>query len=383
MSRPRILVVDDEPAMLQAVERVLSEFYEVRLFTDGNEALHALPLLEPDLAILDVRMPAMDGFELLGRLQAERPDLDVILMTGSLNEPDAKLVRAIRAGAFYFLEKPLNREVLLTLVERCLELRRLARQNALLMGRQQRELDAAREFQLSLLPREVPGEAAGHVAWGYVPSHELSGDYVDCAWIRNIGISILVADVAGHGAPAAMLTSVVKAAFDATRDSDYDPRAVAATVGNTLRSFAPGKFVTLFAARYHVDSGRFEYVNAGHPPALWVGRTGEVRLLQSTGPIVTSALPDSSWDGGFVMLEPDDAVVVYTDGIVEARKDDNEFGIEGLLEVLTGASREPAPLVARIVERVLAFADGGPRDDLTVLCLRGPARRPAAARASG
>src|SRR6185436_13814402 len=102
----RILVVDDEPGMLRAVMRVLSPRHQVVAVATPSEALALLSTFEPDLAILDVRMPEMDGFELTARLKSERPDLDVILMTGSLSELDAKLVRAIRENAFYFIQKP-------------------------------------------------------------------------------------------------------------------------------------------------------------------------------------------------------------------------------------------------------------------------------------
>ena len=77
----------------------------------------------PELAIVDIRMPDMDGFELMARLKGRFPALDVILMTGSVDDLDEKLVRAIRSPAFYFIQKPFDRDVLRTLVERCVELR--------------------------------------------------------------------------------------------------------------------------------------------------------------------------------------------------------------------------------------------------------------------
>src|SRR5260370_20031671 len=106
----------------------------------------------PDLAILDIQMPDMDGFELMEKLQAIAPEVDIILMTGSIHELDAKLIRAIRKEAFYFLQKPFDREVLLTLVERCLELKRLDSENRKHLQRMEKELTEARAFQKSLLP---------------------------------------------------------------------------------------------------------------------------------------------------------------------------------------------------------------------------------------
>src|SRR3974377_2216290 len=125
MMPARILVVDDDSGVLRSVERVLSHDYQVACTRSPEEAALFAKQFEPDLAILDIRMPEMDGFELMSRLKESRRDLDIILMTGSIHEPDAQLVRAIREKAFYFLQKPFDREVLLTLVARCLELRRL------------------------------------------------------------------------------------------------------------------------------------------------------------------------------------------------------------------------------------------------------------------
>ena len=123
MRSARILVVDDEPGMLRAVERVLSGTHHVIGTRSSRDALSLAAEFNPDLAIVDIRMPDLDGFELMARLKARFPDLDVILMTGSVDDLDEKLVRAIRSPAFYFIQKPFDREVLKTLVERCVELR--------------------------------------------------------------------------------------------------------------------------------------------------------------------------------------------------------------------------------------------------------------------
>ena len=109
--------------MLRAVERVLGESHRVLGSRSATDAVAVAAEFKPELAILDIRMPELDGFELMARLKARLPALDIILMTGSVDDLDEKLVRAIRSHAFYFIQKPFDREVLKTLVERCLELR--------------------------------------------------------------------------------------------------------------------------------------------------------------------------------------------------------------------------------------------------------------------
>ena len=103
MPRSRILVVDDEPGMLRTIERILSTRYDVRAVRLPSAALDAVNAGTFDVAILDVRMPEMDGFALMARLGELQPDLDVIMMTGSTDERDARLIRAIREKAFFFL----------------------------------------------------------------------------------------------------------------------------------------------------------------------------------------------------------------------------------------------------------------------------------------
>ena len=147
MKQSRILVVDDEPGMLRAVERVLSGTHRVIGTGSSRDAISVAVEFKPQLAILDIRMPELDGFELMARLKSQQPELDVILMTGSLEDQDEKLIRSIRGHAFYFIQKPFDKELLKTIVERCLELRWHREENQRHVERLKNELSAARVFQ--------------------------------------------------------------------------------------------------------------------------------------------------------------------------------------------------------------------------------------------
>ena len=202
MSLWRILVVDDEAGMLRSVERVLGKDYSVAGARSPREAIGLAATFIPDLAILDIQMPEMDGFQLMEELQARDPELDVIFMTGSINEIDAKLIKAIRKDAFYFLQKPFDRGVLLSLVERCLELKHLDRSNREHQSRMEKELADARAFQQSLLPPGFGKVEGISVFAHYIPCSELAGDFYDYAAVSGGGVAILIADVSGHGAGA-------------------------------------------------------------------------------------------------------------------------------------------------------------------------------------
>lgn len=371
MSRARILVVDDEEGMVRAVHRVLGGSYDVRCCGLPSEALRTVEEWKPDVALLDIRMPEMSGFELLTRLRAQIRDIDAIIMTGSVHELDTQLVRAIRASAYYFIQKPFDREVLLTLVERCIETRRLQQRNRLHVDRLERELHLARHFQQSLLP-PTHAEFGGFELWARCePCDEMAGDLFDYVIYREGCAAIVVADVAGHGVGAAMQTGVVKAAFRACRDADFDPVVVVEQVARHTQPFPAHRFVTLFCARVGAGQGRLEYVNAGHPPAMVWGEGRQLQSLDSTGPLVSSGLEELSWDTKVLSFGSGDNLLVYTDGIVEVGGSEGEFGqsrIEAQVRTSSGAG---AKLLDDTLRAVHDFAAGAAiHDDLTVLTLR-------------
>ena len=245
MSLWRILVVDDEAGMLRSVERVLGRDYDVTCARSPREAVGLSRTFEPDLAILDIQMPEMDGFQLMEELQNLDPELDVIFMTGSVHEIDAKLIKAIRKDAFYFLQKPFDRGVLLSLVERCLELKRLDRINRDHQRRMETELSDARAFQQSLLPPRSSNLGGISISAHYIPCSELAGDFYDYAAVSPDGVAIVLADVSGHGASAAMLTGSVKSAFHAASADLYEPACVVERVASGIRAFGHHHFITL------------------------------------------------------------------------------------------------------------------------------------------
>ena len=210
-------------------------------------------------------------------------------MTGNSEEPDETLIRAIDKGAFYFIQKPFDRRVLLTLVNRCLELRELREQREQFLRRVERELEEARQFQLSLLPptgMELPGLS---IAARYLACNELAGDIYDYV---EAGDGAVAVRRVGHGTSAAMMTGVVKAVFRASHVDGFEPMAVVDRVKEGIRDFDPSRFVSLCCARIDPRRDELRYVNAGHPELII--RSGAARpiLLDSTGPILSSALFD-------------------------------------------------------------------------------------------
>ena len=377
MARPRILVVDDEPGMLRTIERILSARYDVRAVRLPSAALDAAGAGSFDVAILDVRMPEMDGFALMARLGELQPDLDVIMMTGSTDERDARLIRAIREKAFFFLTKPFDRDVLLTLVLRCLEARRLSRENRAHVSRLECELRAAQVFQQSLLPDRTASLNGFEVSFLYEPCDELGGDFCDYVLRDDAPGAMLVSDVSGHGAPSAMITGMVKQAFHAAVQEDFAPTAVLERIAAASRIFPDGKYITATVVRFGPASLVLEYANAGHPPGLLLGHLGSVVALDPSAPIIHPALPEWHCEQRVVRMEPGDQLLLYTDGLTEAQNGDgDEFGFDRLVALAPHLARPTAAvetgstdLLTRLRQELARFAGGRPLDDDLTLAL--------------
>jgi serine phosphatase RsbU (regulator of sigma subunit) len=366
----QILVVDDDNGILRAVSRILGRRHEVVGVVSGEQALEEVRRWKPDLAIIDIRLPAMNGFEVTRTLKTTLPDLDAILMTGNAEEPDENLIRAIDEGAFYFIQKPFDRRVLLTLVNRCLELRRLRQERERFLERVERELDEARQFQLSLLPPTQMDFPGASIAARYLACNELAGDIYDYIEADEGAIALLIADVVGHGTSAAMMTGMVKAAFRASHIDDFEPRAVVDRVREGIRDFDPGRFVTLCCARVSLRRKELTYVNAGHPEPIACLGSARPILLDSTGPLLSSALCDIPCEQITREIGPGDSLLFYTDGVTEARGPGGMFGQDRLVSALMDSNQKGSGLLDLLLSKVVSFSDStSNHDDVTLLAL--------------
>jgi sigma-B regulation protein RsbU (phosphoserine phosphatase) len=366
----RILIIDDEPSMLRAVERILGHDHTVSSATSPEEGIELAGRVNPDLVICDISMPRLDGFETVAQVRRVRPDVDVILMTG-LSEPEAHLVRAIRERAFYFIEKPFNREVMRALVERCLELRRLREAERRHARRIDRELSEARAFQQTMLPPPRATVGGVDITARYVACSELCGDIFDYAPAGANAAAVLVADVSGHGVSAALLTAVVKSAFRSSAAEGYDPESVARRVMTGISTFSDRRFVTLIAARIDSACGELRFVNAGHPPGIMRSATGALRRLPSTGAMLSPAFAGEAWTSSIEPLERGDDLLLFTDGITDAPGEGGTFSESRLLEVTGAVGDGSDVLLDAVLDAVASFARGRPpSDDLTLLTAR-------------
>jgi sigma-B regulation protein RsbU (phosphoserine phosphatase) len=371
MRQGRILVVDDEPAMLRSMERILEGDHTVVSHTSPTEALETAARFKPDLAIVDIRMAGMDGFELMNELKKIDEAIQVILMTGSVFDLDQKLIRAIREKAFYYINKPFDREVLRALVNRCLEYKTAEEENRKYVSHLETQLSEVRAFQGSMLPASEATIEGFRIFAAHQPSVELAGDLYDYTRAGKGRVALLVADVVGHGASAAMLTGIVKAAFHSSHSDDYDPLAVVERVAAGMSTFDADRFVTLLCARVSIPDKAFEYVNAGHEGGLISTRGTPPKEIAATGPLVSGALRNVGWARETVPWSHDSLVLLYTDGIPEASEQDEFFGTARIHSIVESSKRAGPELLSAILDDVRKFSKGRPPDDdMTLLAIR-------------
>jgi len=373
MPKTRILVVDDERHMTRAVRRALMREHVVVEAGTPDEALQACRDEPFDMAILDISMPLMNGFELMDRLRETNRDLDVVFMTGSIDPDNAHMVQAIRKGAFYYIQKPFENELLSALVQRCLELRRargeLERQNA----HQERQLAAAREFQLKMLPPLQTRHGPLHVRIFYRSCHEVGGDLCDYVTSPREGdAAMLLADIAGKGAGAAMLTSAIRYAFRTAASDDFEPRVVTQRILMGIPGREAHRYATAFCMRVSAGNSTLEYVNAGHQPGILARASGEVEQLNATGPPVSPDLIGVTWEQERVPFGPGDRLLLYSDGVVEAMNDRLEmFDSRRLREAVAAAVGARTSLLDSVIGRLDAFRGEEPSsDDVSLLEVR-------------
>ena len=190
----------------------------------------------------------------------------------------------------------------------------------------QRELERARQIQSSLLPRRVPSPAGLDVAVRYVPVAAVAGDIYDFVEIGPSTLGILVADVMGHGIPAALVASMVKLAFTAQTEHARDPAAVLTSMNQILCRHLERSYVTAVYAVVDTKNHSVIFANAGHPPPLFQRRNQGIVQTESEHGLILGFVPDAQYTNSCV--EPfaaGDRILLYSDGVLEARSRAGEF----------------------------------------------------------
>jgi len=230
----------------------------------------------------------------------------------------------------------------------------------------QNELEIARRIQESILPKEFPSTSNFRVAARYVPMTAVAGDLYDYVIADEHQLGLLIADVSGHGVPAALIASMVKLAAASQRTVASDPSKFLSGMNSALLGNTQNQFVTAAYVHLNAESGELRYSAAAHPPLLLV-RNGAVTRIEENG-LMLAAFDFASYSTAVHQLKDGDRVVMYTDGVLEASNAAGDlFGHEALFNVLI-KTNELLPSVAAdsIISSVRQWS-AKQDDDLTVL----------------
>lgn len=323
--RQRIVIIDDNANDLQVTRRFLERRgYDAVPALSGEEGLKLARQVTPDAFVIDYRMPVMDGFEVTRQVKAD-PELrtiPVLMLTGS--DASQTVVEGLGAGADDFVTKGSDTEVLVARLRALLRVKDYQDELRRMNQRMVRDLEIARRVQEALVPNRTFSAPRLEIRSAYLPSATLSGDFYDY-FLQDDLAYLFVADVSGHGLPAAILVSLLKSYIHTETTPDGSLAEFMARLNDFLFSVSlPTQFAT--AALFRMTAGReIVYANAAHPPfLLYRHATGETALLEQPSNLL-GAMPNMPFEEHRLSVLPGDTLFVYTDGLTDRVNENGDF----------------------------------------------------------
>jgi sigma-B regulation protein RsbU (phosphoserine phosphatase) len=373
----KILLVDDNPANLKLLSQMLDEQgFGVRAVKSGERALESVEATPPNLILLDIRMPKMDGYEVCERLKADPRTRDIpVIFISALHEIEDK-VKGFKVGGVDYITKPFQFEEVLARVETHLALRRYQSKLQDLNRRYAQELALAGDLQASFIPAHPPVIPGYELAVALRPALETSGDFYDVFLLPGGGYGLLMADVVDKGASAALLMALSRTIIRTQADEFPDEPAHVLEEANRriISDAGASRFVTVFYCALHPEISDVVYCNAGHNPPILIkaGSTSVKKELEKTG-VPLGILEEEEWGQDSVRLDEGDVLVLYTDGVTESQNPAGEFyGVDRLVKTIQAhRARSAESIRDAVFEGVEQFRGAAPRvDDMAVVIVK-------------
>jgi serine phosphatase RsbU (regulator of sigma subunit) len=231
------------------------------------------------------------------------------------------------------------------------------------------ELEIARRIQTSILPETMPDLKGLQIAAQYVPMSQVAGDFYDFLVVDDHRVGLLIADVSGHGVPAALVASMVKVAIAAQAEHANDPAKVMAGLNSVLSGKLQGQFVTAAYLFLDLEAGTARYSAAGHPPLLHYRATERsIHDVVENG-LILGVMPLASYQSKELTLDSGDRFLLYTDGVIEASQRGEEFGEERVKQILL-RPLSVEDMCRSLGTEISAWSQGIANDDVTIVAVR-------------
>ena len=229
----------------------------------------------------------------------------------------------------------------------------------------QQELSTARRIQFAILPESAPDFDGVRVATRYQPMTSVAGDFYDFQVSGDL-LTILIADVSGHGVPAALVSCMLKVCFAAQKTNASNPAAILSGLGRMLRGSLGGQYVTAACAAIDRRSKTITYSGAGHPPSVLVRSAQRDAVFLDQNGLFLGPFPNATYENTSAPFESGDILFLYTDGVTEAQDPaGDEFGPDRLREFLVHLNGiEPTSALDRLFKQI---ATVNPQDDVTAV----------------
>lgn len=408
--RGDLLIVEDHAMNRDLLFRHLErQGHNVMAAENGHEALSMLRNRLFDVVLLDIMMPVMDGYQVLGRMkEADAWQNIPVIMISALDEMES-VVRCIEMGAEDYLTKPFDPVLLKARVSAVLEKKRLRDKEQIYLRSLEREMEIGRDIQRSFLPELLPDVPGWEIAEYFNPARQVSGDFYD-AFLLSGGqrLAIVIADVCDKGVGAALFMGLFRSLIRAFAGMQYSRNqtempenrenrsgdSVLTETSDTLsiehesalktiismtndyiakNHSKSNMFATIFMGVINPETGSLTYINGGHEPPVIIASGLVKERLKPTGAAV-GIMPDMNFDVGKTRIEPGETLLSFTDGITEALDPDgNIFTKERLFKVIS--DDDPDHTLLETIEKSLKEHTSGAdqSDDITLLSVwRGP-----------